>query len=271
MRNHAVIIPQFWTGETGRFLRQWPDAQRLALYLMTCPSANMIGLYYIPIPTICHELGITDAEAREALARVYEGGFASYDEGSETVFVYEMARYQIGDEIKRGDNRIKGIEKQLESYRKSKYFNEFLKRYGSRFRLQISDCSRSPFEGASSKPLRSQEQEQEQEQDLQESTIVDSSVPPVPAAPSSEFRFPVQHSDFWDLPQRKLDEYLATYSDRLDVAIELRKARQWLVDNKDRRKTKLGMPKFLTSWLNRALDSSSRSSSTEPLPKFFNA
>ncbi len=38
MRDYAVVSPRFWTGDTGRFLRQHPDAQRLALYLMTCPS-----------------------------------------------------------------------------------------------------------------------------------------------------------------------------------------------------------------------------------------
>ena len=69
MRDHAIVSPHFWTGETGRQLRKDADAQRIALYLMTCPSANMIGLYYIPIPLISHEVGISLQGASKGLAR----------------------------------------------------------------------------------------------------------------------------------------------------------------------------------------------------------
>ena len=78
---------------------------------------------------------------------------------------------------------------------------------------------------------------------------------PPGTSPTPVFSFPVANdSKAWDLPQRKLDEYQATYSDRLDVSAELRKARQWLIDHKARRKTRQGMAGFLTRWLNRAYD-----------------
>lgn len=163
MRDHAIVSPQFWTGNTGRYLRQYPDAQRLALYLLTCPNANMIGLYYIPIPTICHELGMDKEGASKALRRVSEGGFATYDEGSEVVFVHEMAKFQIGPYLKPGDNRIRGIEKMLEAYSKSVLYNEFVKRYAKCFQLSTALNREAP-----SKPLRSQDQEQDQEQDKKE-------------------------------------------------------------------------------------------------------
>lgn len=67
MRSSATVSPQFWTGVTGRSLRQHPDAHRLALYLVTCPNSTMIGLYYLPLPTSCHELGMTPEGASEAL------------------------------------------------------------------------------------------------------------------------------------------------------------------------------------------------------------
>ncbi len=63
MRDYTRISPQFWTGETGRALRKNPDAQRLAFYLLSCPSANMIGVFYVATPTICHEVGLSLARA----------------------------------------------------------------------------------------------------------------------------------------------------------------------------------------------------------------
>ena len=39
-----MVSPLFWTGDPGKALRGDPDAQRLALYLLTCPNANMIGI-----------------------------------------------------------------------------------------------------------------------------------------------------------------------------------------------------------------------------------
>ena len=59
MREYAKVAPAFWTGETGRHLRGDANAQRVAFYLMTCPSANMIGLYYLPLPVLAHEIGIS--------------------------------------------------------------------------------------------------------------------------------------------------------------------------------------------------------------------
>ena len=98
MREYAKVAPQFWTGTTGKRLRgMGRDVQVVALYLVTCPSANMLGLYYLPLPTLCHEIGMKPEGALKALRRVSEGGFATYDTASEHVWVKEMARFQIGE------------------------------------------------------------------------------------------------------------------------------------------------------------------------------
>ena len=54
------------------------------------------------------------------------------------------------------------------------------------------------------------------------------------------------------LSQSKLDEWMETYGDSLNVPHELRTARQWLLDNPKRQKTHTGMTKFLGAWLDRA-------------------
>ena len=61
-REYSIVKHTFWTGETGRKLReQGTDSLVVALYLTTCQSASMIGLYYLPIPLLCHETGFGGA------------------------------------------------------------------------------------------------------------------------------------------------------------------------------------------------------------------
>lgn len=89
-----------------------------------------------------------------------------------------------------------------------------------------------------------------------EPTNVGSSSEPKVPRPPSQYSYPMQGGKLWDLPERKLDEYLATHAEKFDVHYELRKARTWLMTNDNRRpKSARGMAGFLTRWLNRASDS----------------
>jgi len=64
--------------------------------------------------------------------------------------------------------------------------------------------------------------------------------------------FPIDNGEAWSLTYKKRDEYKETYGEHIDVEHELRKAKQWLVDNPAKRKTGKGMPRFLNSWLGMA-------------------
>lgn len=161
MRDYGKISPKFWTSETGRAIRAaGGDAQRVALYLLTCPMSSMIGMYYLPMPVLCHEVGITLQGASKALRSLSEAQFAYYDAPSEHVWVPEMAAHQIGGPLTANDKRCKGIVKEWLALSKCRFHKDFHDRYGSWFHLPPI----SPFEGPC-KPLRSQEQEQEQEQE----------------------------------------------------------------------------------------------------------
>ncbi len=138
MRDFGIISPYIWLGETGKLLRGSPDAQVVAFYLMTCPNSNMIGLYHLGIPTMCHETGLSEDDTYKALQRVEEVEFAAYDPITETVFVYEMAKFQIGVEMKPRDNRIKGVEKMLLQMRKCPFLHTFLDRYAAPYNLDTS-------------------------------------------------------------------------------------------------------------------------------------
>ena len=166
MRDYAVVSPRYYTGATGKIIRAAGiSAQALGQYLMTCPNSNMLGMYYLPIPTITHELALNRQGALKGLRSLFEGGFADYDPPSEYVWVFEMARWQVlGASLKPlnpRDNRVEGIMNELNRLPDLRFKAPFIERYRVDFCFPDS-FQASPFE-APCKPLRSQEQEQEQE------------------------------------------------------------------------------------------------------------
>ncbi len=186
-RDYAIVTPQFWTGTTGREIRaRGRDVQLVALYLMTSPHANMLGLYYLPLPYLSHETGIPLEGASKALRSLGEVGFAFYDERDEVVWLPEMARYQIGEALKAADKRVQGVVNELTRYRKSRYYEPFLKRYAVPFNLPamppaVPIAVSAPE--APSSPPRSQDQDQDQDHD-QEHEHDQEKLAPSPAAPA---------------------------------------------------------------------------------------
>ena len=165
MREYGKVAPQFWVGDTGKKLRKaGAEAQVVALYLMTCPHANMLGLYYVPIMYIAHETGLGMEGASKGLQRAIEAGFCEYDEASEVVWVHEMAKYQIAKELAPTDKRSKGVQNEYDALPANPYLARFFEKYRVAFRLTKKRGGASPSE-APSMPLASQEQEQEQEQE----------------------------------------------------------------------------------------------------------
>lgn len=200
MRDYGMVSPRFWIGETGRKLRKSPDAQRIAMYLLTAPMADMTGVFYCPVATILNDVGApcepllnsskglsSPSEGastpldrgfegvKKALLTLQELGFCVYDFESEFVFVKEMARWQIAPKLKPSDNRSKGLRKTVENM-PNPMRALFIARYNEDFALgfeepelekMLSECEGLiSLYKAPSKPLPSQEQEQEQEQDI---------------------------------------------------------------------------------------------------------
>lgn len=142
MRDYAKWAPTFWTGKTGHQIREsGRDVQVVAFYLGTCPSSNWIGLYYLPLPTLCHEVGISPAKAIKALERLEAIGYAFYDLKAELAWVPNAAKFQIGEELKPADNRIKKIAKDLAIYARSRFCRQFVEKYGPAYHLPAIECS----------------------------------------------------------------------------------------------------------------------------------
>lgn len=200
MRDYGMVSPRFWIGETGRKLRKLPDAQRVAMYLLTAPMADMTGVFYCPVATILNDVGApceplaypskglsTPSEGsltpldrgfegvKKALLTLQELGFCVYDFESEYVFVKEMARWQIAPKLKPSDNRSKGLRKTVENM-PNPMRARFIARYNEDFALGFDEQEVEKMisergglishSEAPCKALPSQEQEQEQEQDI---------------------------------------------------------------------------------------------------------
>lgn len=68
----------------------------------------------------------------------------------------------------------------------------------------------------------------------------------------------------WVLRQSKVDEWRESFP-AVDIVSEVRKAKQWCLDNPTRRKTARGMPAFLGRWISREQDrGGSREKNTKP-------
>ena len=152
MRDYARVSPRFWMGKTGRWLReQGRDLQVLALYLITCPNANMIGLYYLPLSIIAHETGLPVQGIKKGLQRLSEAEFAKYHEPSETVWVCEMVRFQIAESLKLRDKRVTWVARELVQYRSCPFTAKFYEKYKAVFHLEevLKAEAISPFDAPS--------------------------------------------------------------------------------------------------------------------------
>lgn len=221
MRNYAKVAPTFWTGITGRQLRGDHNAQLVALYLLSGPHANMIGVFHCPVVYIAHDTGMPLEGASKGLRRLCEAGFCTFDESRDLVLVHEMARFQVGDALIEKDKRVAGVQAEFQKIPNGLIKQQFWLRYSESFRLPpLPDfpVSGSPFEGPS-EPLRSQEQEQETEQEQNEeqertiSRVLEGDEDAIPT-PARKFQMKAEaasfeeafEAEFWPTYPRKDDK-----------------------------------------------------------------
>jgi hypothetical protein len=191
MRDYSKVSPKFWIGKTGKALRRsGPEALIVGLYIMTAPTANMLGLYYLQISSIANETGLGLEGATKGLQSAIEAGFCAYDHESEMVWVYEMAQYQIAESLTEKDLRVKGVQNEYDGLLENPYLEPFFDKYHDAFLMSKKRIYESPLQ-APCKPLASQEQEQEQEQEQKTGARAEQVAPAIAAAskkPETETR-----------------------------------------------------------------------------------
>lgn len=189
MRDFCKISPLFWTGKTGKALRGKYEMQVVAMYLMTSPHSNMIGVYQLPLMYLVYETGLTMEGASKALQSLKESDFCTFDEATETIWVHEMAKYQIGEKLAASDKRCKGVRNELSRVQSNDLREGFADRYASDFHLtkdeKESKPHRSPIEAPSKDKKTPSKQEKRREGEVEDKT------PLPPAGVGCRFE------DFW--------------------------------------------------------------------------
>lgn len=170
MSEYASFDASFWTGETGRLLHGYPQAQVLAAYLFTSRHKNMIGLYFLPLQYAAHETGLSLAQVSAAFDKLSapDVRFAYYDTKLEHVWVVSMAKRQIS----RSPKARLGAVRLVQNSQRGPLLTAFISRYGASLeRLQTPSESygtdtlselRIPHPALV--PAQDQYQEQNQEQ-----------------------------------------------------------------------------------------------------------
>jgi len=256
MRDYSKAAPTFWTGDTGRKIKAaGREAQIVALYLFTGPNSNWIGLYYLPLPTLCHEVGISKEGALKALRSLSAIDFAYYDEEAEIAWVPGSAKYQVGESLKAGDNKIIGIIKDLQKYAKSAFCKDFYDRYAALYHLPMIELQpkalASPLQ-APSKPVTETEAvavavtgtiaSSDEKQSLNAVAATD-------AADSSVFlKIPLIDKSEYQLLHNQVAQWKALYL-AVDVEQECRNYLGWAIANPTNRKTRSGILRSIDHWL----------------------
>lgn len=150
MRDYGKVNANFWIGRTGRSLRGNQEAQIVALYLITSPHSNMIGVFHCPIAYIANETGLSTQGATKGLRCLIDVGFCTFDQEIDFVFVHEMAKHQIGETLKETDKRCQGVVNQLALTLNGPCKQAFIRRYSDAYKLGLMVDFDSPSEA----PLR---------------------------------------------------------------------------------------------------------------------
>lgn len=136
-RSYSTINSKLWAGRTGIKLRENVNARVVQVYLLSCQSANAIGLFHVALPTIAHETGLTVDEVRGAIAFLRDecDGFCDYDEAVELAWVPRMALFQIGESIKPKDKVRPSLVRSALEWKGHPFFFRFVEEYAERYGL----------------------------------------------------------------------------------------------------------------------------------------
>lgn len=188
MRDYSKVSPQFWYGKTGKALKAGgQEAVIVALYLMTCQHANMLGIYHLSIQYIVADTGLSLEGATKGLARAIEAGFCMFDEASEVVWVMEMASYQIGVQLDVKDLRCKGVQREYDGLPENPYLTAFYERYAEAFLMTSCRGKPKPLARPSKGPTKPRAGTGAGAGDVSKPTASQSAEPTAPKVPACPF------------------------------------------------------------------------------------
>lgn len=142
MSSYGILSENYWTGDTGRALRErgGRDAQLLGVYLLSNSATNMLGLYRVKLRDIEEEIQIYEVFLREAFRVLSEESFAFYDPATSFCWVKEMARFRMNlkgtENLQRDDNRVRGANRLYAEMPANPFLGPFYERYSTQLHIR---------------------------------------------------------------------------------------------------------------------------------------
>lgn len=91
MREYGRVYSSFWQSQDIRELSE--DGRTMAIYLMTCPHANLIGCFRLPDAYAADDLQWSSERVREGFVELEDKGFATRDEGSKWLVIHKYLKW----------------------------------------------------------------------------------------------------------------------------------------------------------------------------------
>lgn len=91
MRDYGRVYSSFWQSPEMRALPE--DPRTLALYLLTCPHANLIGCFRLSEAYAADDLQWSSERVSEGFAKLCSIGFMTRDEGTKWVLIHKYLKW----------------------------------------------------------------------------------------------------------------------------------------------------------------------------------
>lgn len=107
---YSKIESRFWQDEKIRTLST--EAKLIFLYLLSCPHRNMLGLFYLPIAYVSHDLGMPFETLSKGFQELLDKGLISLDNDNHMVFIRHFLRYnplENKNQVKGAINKLKEL------------------------------------------------------------------------------------------------------------------------------------------------------------------
>ena len=266
---YSKVFVKIWHSKDFRTLSE--EGKMLFLYLLTSPHRNMGGLYYLPLPYLCYDVGLDEERVSKAFEELADKDMALYDYDTQVVLIKKWFCYNPIE----NENQAKGLNKQLAEIPKSRLFKPFencVKEY-CKYTETILKGFNIPSENPSetlSKPYAKPGTGTGTGSVTEEEIECMHGAEAAPCQPTAPPIITLTLNDKTEYPvtEEQVEEWTKLYP-AVDVMQELRKMKGWLDANPSRRKTKKGILRFINSWLSKEQDRVSYKARASP-PAFKN-
>jgi len=225
---YTRVESRFWQDEKMRLVSS--DARHLMLYLLTSPHRNILGMYFLPIPYACFDLGWDEHRFGKGLSELLGKGCIKYDEENHVVLVINFLKHNPLE----NQNQVKSAVDKLEQLPQTpliKDLYEIVKDEKPHYKQLVERLDKQLSKGLSeqlnelfSKQEEVKEEEKETEEEKEYNTAADAAknqlVPAEKSSGSQEVieddgaqpkktgkdEYTQEFEEFWSNYPRKLDK-----------------------------------------------------------------